>query len=316
MNFTEIIGNEIPDEAHAGEFTGFDGLTLRYGMFKADAGASRGTICLFGGRSEPIEKYFESIKKWQQRGFCVVMMDWRGQGLSDRLTTDRRRGHVISFGQYVQDVDVLLQKIVKPNCPAPYNAVAHSTGGNILTQYAASSAGQDIFEKMVLISPFYAFDIGGIKATIIKIVAGAMSGLGIGTLKATFLEGGPKELKVFDPNNLISSDQNRMEREQDIIKANLDLALGAPTFGWLNAAFKAITKVNNPKLIAAVKTPILMVVGLNDHLVSQPAMLDVADKLPDCHVVKIADGRHELLMENDDIIDQTWVAMDEFLLVD
>ncbi len=40
----------------------------------------RGTVCLFGGRAEFIEKYFEVIADLRRRGFAVATMDWRGQG--------------------------------------------------------------------------------------------------------------------------------------------------------------------------------------------------------------------------------------------
>lgn len=316
MNFTEIVGNEIPPNSAVGYFKSFDGLQLRYGVFKIGADIERGTICLFGGRSEPIEKYFETIKKLQKRGFCVVMMDWRGQGLSDRLTKSRRKGHIENFDHYVKDIDFLMNKIVKVNCPAPYNAVAHSLGGINLTQFVASANGQTMFSKMVLISPFYNFDLSFIKALITKLVAATMVKLGGGELKATFLEGSPKEHRIFDENNLISSDQKRVEREKNIIMANVNLALGAPTFGWLNAAFMAIKKVNRQKFLARVKTQILIVMGLDDHLVSQQAIVDVADNLQNCQLVKIDNGRHELLMENDEIIAATWAAIDQFLLVD
>lgn len=314
LEFTEIEGNEIPENSTVGSFESFDGLNIRYGVFKPLKNAlCHGTVCLFGGRSEPIEKYFETIKKLQLRGFCVTIMDWRGQGLSDRLTKNRHKGHVKSFENYVKDVEMLMKKIAYPDCPAPYFALAHSTGANILTQVVALPTAVNMFQRMVLISPFYKFDIGDAKELIIRIFAKFLSWFGMGKLKATFLEGGPKELKTFDPDNLISTDRGRMEREQNIIKANLNLALGAPTFGWLNAAFDSIAKIKKPNFAAKVKTPILMIMGTDDYLVSQQAMQDVSRQISGAGLIKIDGGRHELLMENDKIVAQTWAAIDKFL---
>lgn len=314
LEFTEIAGNEIPDGAHVGSFESFDGVKIRYGIFRPLKDAlCHGTVCLFGGRSEPIEKYFETIKKLQLRGFCVSIMDWRGQGLSERLTKSRRKGHVKSFESYVKDVEVLMKKVVLPDCPAPYFALAHSTGANVLTQVVALPSAMQMYERMVLISPFYKFDIGDFKELVIRIFAKFLSWFGMGTLKATFLEGGPKELKEFDPNNLISSDQGRMEREQAIIKANLNLALGAPTFGWLNAAFDSIAKIKKRGFADKVKTPILVIMGTDDYLVSQKAMQDITSQISGAGLIKIDGGRHELLMENDRIVAQTWAAIDKFI---
>ncbi|MBL1421067.1 MAG: alpha/beta hydrolase [Alphaproteobacteria bacterium] len=314
LEFTEINGNEIPKDSTVGSFESYDGLSIRYGVFKpVKDGVCHGTVCLFGGRSEPIEKYFETIKKLQLRGFCVTIMDWRGQGLSDRLTKNRHKGHVKSFENYVKDVEVLMKKVALADCPAPYFALAHSTGANILTQYVALPSAVNMFERMVLISPFYKFDIGDKKELIIRIFSKFLTWFGMGELKATFLEGGPKELKMFDPDNLISSDRGRMKREQNIIKANLNLALGAPTFGWLNAAFDSIAKIKKRGFVAKVKTPILAIMGTEDYLVSQQAMQNIIGQISGAGLVKIDGGRHELLMENDKIVAQTWAAIDAFL---
>lgn len=314
LDFTEIEGNEIPDGASVGSFESFDGVNIRYGVFKPLEGTPcHGTLCLFGGRSEPIEKYFETIKKLQLRGFCVSIIDWRGQGLSDRLTKSRRKGHVKTFSNYVKDVEIYMQKVVYADCPAPYFAMAHSTGANILTQVAALAGVKSIFERMVLISPFYRFHIYGLKELAIRSVSKLMYWFGMGKFKATFLEGGPKEDKPFNPDNLISSDPKRMKREQNIIKANVNLALGAPTFGWLNAAFDSIAKINKYKFIERIKTPILVIMGTEDYLVSQDAMESVAKQMSGAGLIKIDGGRHELLMENDKIVAQTWAAIDAFL---
>ena len=45
----------------------------------------RGTVVLLTGRGEFIEKYAtEVVGELLERGFAVVALDWRGQGLSDR----------------------------------------------------------------------------------------------------------------------------------------------------------------------------------------------------------------------------------------
>ena len=60
-----------------------DGVSLRFARFAPPAGR-RGTVCIFPGRTEWIEKYFETVRDLRNRGFAVALLDWRGQGLSDR----------------------------------------------------------------------------------------------------------------------------------------------------------------------------------------------------------------------------------------
>ncbi len=308
----EIKGNEIPQNAEVGRFKTFDGIHIRYAIFKPIKDLERGCVSIFTGRSEPIEKYFETIKKLQNRGFSVAIMDWRGQGLSDRLTLSRRKGHVKTFDNYVKDALVFMQDIVQKKCKPPYSALAHSTGSSIITQLAATKKGDALFEKIILVSPFYKFETSSLKGTIIRIIAGLLTVLGMGEFKATFLEGIPKELKPFDPRNLISSSRRRMKREQEIIKANEDLALGAPTFGWLHAAFNSIKKINDPEFVKSITTEILVIMGTGDYLVSQSSIRTITGNIPNAKLLTIEDGKHELLMEKDKMLDHVWVGIDEF----
>ena len=65
-----------------------DGVAIRTARWPALTPRPLGTICLFHGRSEFIEKYFEIVRDLRARGFAVATFDWRGQGGSDRLIED------------------------------------------------------------------------------------------------------------------------------------------------------------------------------------------------------------------------------------
>jgi hypothetical protein len=61
-----------------------DGVRLRYAVSPGLPGG-RGTVCILPGRADFIERYFETIRDLQARGYAVAILDWRGQGGSDRL---------------------------------------------------------------------------------------------------------------------------------------------------------------------------------------------------------------------------------------
>ena len=65
--------------------------------FDAGARPLKGTVVVLPGRNECIEKYFETVRDLSDRGFATAVLDWRGQGGSDRLIRDAQRGHVKSF---------------------------------------------------------------------------------------------------------------------------------------------------------------------------------------------------------------------------
>jgi lysophospholipase len=123
---------------------------LRFARWAPPAGR-KGTVCVFTGRTEPIEKYFETVRDLRDRGFAVAMIDWRGQGHSSRRLRDPRKGYVRDFSDYEVDVETFVQQVVLPDCPPPYFALAHSMGGAVMLRVAR--AGKRWFDRMVLSAP-------------------------------------------------------------------------------------------------------------------------------------------------------------------
>ncbi len=86
-----------------------------------------GTVLIMGGRAEFIERYSETIRELRRRGFHVASFDWRGQGGSDRLLRNPRKGHVRRFSDYRRDMDAVFAQLM-PKLPRPWFVLAHSMG--------------------------------------------------------------------------------------------------------------------------------------------------------------------------------------------
>src|SRR5690606_3571116 len=123
----ESPDNPVPPGGAAEWFHGADGARLRAALF-TPKGTPRGTVVLSGGRTEVIEKYYETIGELLDRGFAVLTHDWRGQGLSHRLLPEPLKGHAEGFEDFVTDFDRLLAAF-EGRAPKPWLAVAHSMGG-------------------------------------------------------------------------------------------------------------------------------------------------------------------------------------------
>src|SRR5688572_27462335 len=93
----------------------------------------RGTVLVCPGRTEFIEKYFEVARELQARGFAVVIFDWPGQGLSERLHKDKTLGHIKSYGQYVDAMVRGLEKLGK-RAGNKWVILAHSMGAAVATE--------------------------------------------------------------------------------------------------------------------------------------------------------------------------------------
>ena len=72
--------NPVPENHFAGFLEGSGGVKIRYAVFRSREREAKGTVVLLQGRSECIEKYYETINDLTARGLWVATFDWRGQG--------------------------------------------------------------------------------------------------------------------------------------------------------------------------------------------------------------------------------------------
>ncbi|HHC29296.1 MAG TPA: alpha/beta hydrolase, partial [Rhodobacterales bacterium] len=90
--FTEVA--DAPPNGKAVWRQADDGMRLRIGWWSpVPASAPKGTVFLFPGRTEYIEKYGSAARVFTAGGYGLITIDWRGQGLTERAFPDRRLGH-------------------------------------------------------------------------------------------------------------------------------------------------------------------------------------------------------------------------------
>ena len=76
-----------------------------------------------------VEKYGPTVSDLTARGFDVAVIDWRGQGLSDRLCDPPLRGDVPDFADY--HLDVRAYWALALDHTGARHILAHSMGGCI-----------------------------------------------------------------------------------------------------------------------------------------------------------------------------------------
>ena len=311
-HLVSLARNPIPSGAVVGTFAGFDGTILRYARWDATRGPRRGTCCVFTGRGEFIEKYFEVIADLRRRGYAVAMHDWRGQGASARVLANRRKGHVRRFAEYDADLTRFMKDVVLPDCPPPYIALAHSMGGNILLRNATIQGSW--FDRMVLTAPMLA--LADEKVPVPQPLARFFArALGHGPTGHCYVFGGsdtPEETKSFE-GNALTSDPERFERNKQIVEMAPDLGLGSPTIAWLRAAYQSCNDVMRPEFSLRVRVPLLLVAAGQDRIVSSSATEALASRLKIGARVVIGGARHEILQERDEIRQRFWAAFDAYL---
>lgn len=305
----EIPENPVPEGADAGIMKAHDGCRLRYAVFPATGRPLKGTVVILQGRNECIEKYFETVRDLSARGFAAAIMDWRGQGGSQRLLSDPERGYVKSVEDYVRDLDQFFGEIVLPDCRPPHNILAHSTGG--LVALLASPRLANRVRRMVLCAPLLEFADTRLSMTALGRLSGLLSALGLGRL---YMSGGAlsKEADPFEGNRL-TSDPARYARNQELYRKYPKLALGGPTVAWVRAVCRASAKVHDPEFAARLRIPSLFVAAGADTVVSTPAIERYASALRPGSLITIDGARHEILQEADIYREQLLAAFDAFI---
>ncbi|MGJ8528019.1 alpha/beta fold hydrolase [Maritalea sp.] len=301
--------NPVPDGARAGFFKTQDGIQLRYALFASTSNKPKGTICLVQGRTEYIEKYFETIADFQSRGFNVATFDWRGQGGSARLIANPKLGYVEDFRDYLTDLTSFHVDILLPDCPPPYYLVGHSMGG--LVSLMATTRDQLMFDRVFLTAPMVAVETGfSLSTTATMLSVGKFLGAGQLPLK-------PWEFKrpseATFPGNDITSDHGRYMRMVKTLDHRPDLEIGAPTVSWGAASFKAMIKANSSEFPSSVRIPVLVLAAASDTVVSTPAIEQLGMSMRIGRHAVLPNSRHEIFMETDGIRAQALAAFDAFI---
>ena len=288
----------------------FDGIRLRYGSWPHTGRTHQGAVVVLSGRTEFMEKYFETIGEINARGFDAFSLDWRGQGFSDRMLADPTRGYVQSFSYYVDDLALYLDKIVRPNCSGPLLVLAHSMGAHIVLHYLHKFPGG--IDKAVLLSPMINIRTRPIPSRIAKWYCRVQARLGNAHRNIPALRRKDSFTGSF-ANNWLTHDATRFYNVQRLLRENPQLLVSGVTYGWLAASFAAIDTIRQPGFAQRITTPMLVVTAGKDRVVNNDEIRRFVDHLPAHESVRIEGAYHEILQERVALRTQFWHAFDRFV---
>ncbi len=280
-----------------------DGVRLRLAIWSE---GRKGTILLFPGRTEFIEKYGRTIGALQSLGYAVAVIDWRGQGLSDRLSAIRTLGHVASFADYQQDVATMMTAVRDMGLPAPFNLLSHSMGGAIALR--ALQDGLDVAHA-IFSAPMWALSIDPMLRPVVHAVAAGGSSVGLGeefspgTNADIFLATAP-----FEGNGLTSSPDSWAYLAK-MVRTHPGLGIGGPSVNWLHESIvetRALLRMEPPKI------PAMCLLGSSETVVDKREVLAYMEKWPDAFSVTLTGGEHETFMETAAIRARAMALLDMF----
>lgn len=301
--------NPLPEGAAVHRVRSRGGVELR--AMTAPAAESvpvKGTVVILNGRADFMERYFETMRDLQQRGYAVAGFDWRGQGGSSRLLADALRGYVRSFADYDADLATVMETVVLPQCPGPYFALGHSTGGHVLLRALFNKTW---FERAVVTAPLLGLVFGNWHPAVAKALAHAGRWLGLAGARLPGFPRQPYLFREFEGNPL-SHDERRWWRDLRTLKAHEELAVGAPTYGWLSATLASLAQLKRMTR-RRLQTPVLLVLAGKERVVDNRAAMDFVRAVPGASHLVLRDSAHEILLERDEVRRAFFAAFDAFV---
>ncbi|WP_170331123.1 alpha/beta fold hydrolase [Ruegeria arenilitoris] len=286
--YEDVAGGPAGGAAHW--VTTADDTRIRMGHWRPE-GEAIGTVMMFPGRTEYIEKYGDSAAEFVGRGFACLAVDWRGQGLADRLLDDPRVGHVEQFTDYQHDVQVTLELADELDLPKPWYVIGHSMGGAIGLRAVLE---RDCFAACAFTGPMWGIFFTPIMKPLSRLTAywGPRIGLGEKTPPTTSLESYVAS-QPFD-GNVLTRDPAMYQMMKDQLIAHPELALGAPSTIWLREALDECAWLMEQ---TAPATPCLTFLGSHEQIVDRKAIRARMANWPNGTLVEIPKGEHEVLME-------------------
>ncbi len=253
-------------------------------------------MLLFPGRTEFCEKYGPVAGVLTAAGLGVLAIDWRGQGLSDRLHRDPALGHVTRFSDYQRDVAAMTAHAAALDLPRPWTLLAHSMGGAI--GLAALHDGLDV-PRAAFSAPMWGIGMAARLRPIAWAVSWAARRSGNGGRYAPGRGPVNAEVLRFETNPLTTDPgwHDWMTRQ---VEAHPELSLGGPSLQWL---IEALAETRRLRALPPPAVPALIGVGTQETIVDVPEIAALARTWPGARLQTYEGARHEIMMETPAIRD-------------
>lgn len=224
----------------------------------------KGTVLLLPGRTECVEKYGRAAGDLIARGYSVITLDWRGQGLADRALPDRATGHVGDFSEYQQDLDAMLAEADRAGLPQPFYLLSHSMGGCIGLR--ALARGLPV-KAAAFSAPMWGIAMAAWLRPVASVMSALAAPLGLTTRYAPSTSAETYLLQVPFQGNVLTTDREMWDYMRRQVVEVPDLALGGPSVGWLKAALHECAAL---AALPAPKIPAICALGTAEKVVDVP----------------------------------------------
>lgn len=296
-----------PPQGWSGDlyFENEDGKKIRYGFAKAQR-PSRGTVVMTTGYADFIESYFETMHDFLDRGFDVWMMDWPGQGGSERYDPKNPKlPDPNGFFDNIRDLHQFRKQIVKHDPEKPVFLNSHSMGGHIGLHMLHKFPGD--FDFAVLAAPLANFEMPLLQRRVYEAFLMVAAKTRYADRQIPSRRRRVVERIKEDREQYVGAEPIRMRIHKIWAEAakndpgKQDLRIGDPTLAWSYTSMKAVRLLNEPYCLQSITTPVLILIAENDTLVQNGSTLKTVRQIPGATIAVIKGASHALWTEREKI---------------
>lgn len=274
-----------------------DGSKIRVGVLKTKK-THKKTIIICPGRASFIEKNEIAAKTFDELGFNVYVIDWRGHGGSDRIIQHAQKVFIKSYDQYVEDIKSTIKSIPLSK-RKNISLYGGSMGGHIVMRFLQKNPEQKI-EAAILIAPMFDVQTQPFPKFAAKIIAWLKTKIGC---EGSYCYG----FGNFDPKRDVFEKQKNthnkkvFEKQKKVTLNHPQFVTGGPTFGWLHSTFESIKEVNNCNALKVIKTPIFIAYADQDRFVDNSNVENIEKCLQKVESKLYENSYHHIMHETPDI---------------
>ena len=239
-----------------------DGVRLRVGYWNT-ASSSKGSVLLFPGRTQYIELHGRTVASLQRSGYHTVIVDWRGHGMSDRVTEDRKTIHVNRFSDYQKDVAAVVSVAKDLELPQPWFLIGSSLGGCIGLR--AIAEGLPV-KACAFTGPMWGIKLKFVERFAAWSLSWGARAFGRGQIYCPGQDGSSYTLSNPFEGNRITTDNEMYELWRDQAAAHPDLQTGGSSLGWL---YEGLVECRRLSKLPVPSLPCIAFYG------DQDAMIDI-----------------------------------------
>jgi lysophospholipase len=282
----------------------------------AQKDASKGTVVMTHGYLEYGALYYDTIKRYQELGYHVFMMDFFGFGRSARPYPDKpNMPSKNGIKEHVNDLDDFVTYIVHKHSAymhdQPLFMSTNSMGGQVGLIYMENNP--NAFTGAILSSPLTHVNYLNLPDFCRPLVQTAISwGNKIGLADIPMA----KSWDVLRKRNLKNGLTDYGVRDHligEIHNGDADMSVSVPSWGWLESTFATSAAIMKPAFLKSIQTPLLWGTAGKDSFIDLKSHYDAVKHIDTVNHVFFPEGIHALWRANNEVLELWWGHIEDFL---